>query len=36
MMLKVKNFETLINNFFYNYFVSVSYSRFGDPMDCSP
>ena len=40
MMLNVKNFKTLINNFFYNYFVSVSDSRsvvsdFGDPMDCS-
>jgi len=40
-MLNVKNFKTLINNFFYNYFVSVSDSRsvvsdFGDPMDCSP
>ena len=40
-MLNVKNFKTLINNFFYNYFVCVSDSRsvvsdFGDPMDCSP
>ena len=40
-MLNVKNFKTLINNSFYNYFVSVSDSRsvvsdFGDPMDCSP
>ena len=41
MMLNVKNFKTLINNFFYNYFVSVRescsvVSDFGDPMDYSP